>query len=109
MPFAFLPYSTAAPAGQYGGAGSRPAGRFLQQGSVTNQKLFSDLIGSYYRRPSGLKREAGASPAWSRRCNRGRYLRDTTARAEAGWEGAGIRMIRESEDLPVNQYVLPNV
>jgi len=31
-----------------------------------------------YRRPSGMKREAGAKPARSRRCNRGRNLHKAT-------------------------------
>jgi hypothetical protein len=56
----------------------------------------------------GFNREAGASPARSRRCNRGRNLH-TPLFTRREREGPGIRMIRESEDLPVIVVPLPNV
>ena len=46
----------------------------------------------------GHQREAGARPARTRRCDRGRRLREATASSLAGRRGR--RTIREPEDLP---------
>ena len=46
----------------------------------------------------GYSREAGARPARTRRCDRGRRLREATAGKPAGRRGP--RTIREPEDLP---------
>ena len=48
----------------------------------------------------GHNREAGVKPARTRRCVRGRNPRKTTGRHKPGREGAGSRVIRQSEDLP---------
>lgn len=51
---------------------------------------------------SGLNREAGERPAWSRRCNRGRNPQKKSHWVLLGaWEGVGSRESRESEDLPI--------
>jgi hypothetical protein len=59
--------------------------------SLDSEKIFI-RIGSLsaYRRPSGIKREAGARPARSRRCNRGRNLQPATAFYEKDGKAQGV-------------------
>ena len=52
----------------------------------------------------GLKREDGANPSRTRRCNRGNYPQESRFGhcSAMEWEGAGKLKIRKPEDLPLH-------